>query len=281
MLRSIGLNHFITIFFVVLFLYGSFTQKVMSQCVRGELPFLVGETIEYDAVYNWGFIWLEAAHVSFSVKDTIFEEKQQFHFVSTGISLPEYDWVFKVRDTFESIAGTDSLTPYYYNRKTNEGGYKVNNTLRYNYATSSITTKVWNSDKGGNSHSIPIKPCGSDLLNAVYRVRSLDFSKYKKHDKIPLRIIVDGDWYDLYIRYLGIEILNLRTGEVYECHKLKPLLVEGTIFSGGEDMTVWVTNDANKIPVMVEAKILIGSVKAIYKSSTKLKQEINYKRNKQ
>ena len=41
------------------------------------------------------------------------------------------------------------------------------------------------------------------------------------------------------------------------------MLVEGTIFKGGEDMTIWVTDDGNRVPIMVEAKILIGSVKAI------------------
>jgi len=38
--------------------------------------------------------------------------------------------------------------------------------------------------------------------------------------------------------------------------------VEGTIFRGGEDMLVWVSTDNRKIPIVVEAKILVGSVKA-------------------
>ena len=43
--------------------------------------------------------------------------------------------------------------------------------------------------------------------------------------------------------------------------KFKPLLVEGTIFSGGENMTVWVSDDANRLPVRIESRILIGSIK--------------------
>jgi hypothetical protein len=40
--------------------------------------------------------------------------------------------------------------------------------------------------------------------------------------------------------------------------------VEGTIFTSGEGMTVWVTDDENRIPIIVKAKILIGSVKAVF-----------------
>jgi len=39
--------------------------------------------------------------------------------------------------------------------------------------------------------------------------------------------------------------------------------VAGTIFKGGEDLVVWVTDDNYRIPVLVEAKILVGSVKAV------------------
>jgi hypothetical protein len=42
-----------------------------------------------------------------------------------------------------------------------------------------------------------------------------------------------------------------------------PDLVAGTIFDKNSDMTVWVTDDKNRVPVLVEAKILVGYVKAL------------------
>ena len=70
--------------------------------------------------------------------------------------------------------------------------------------------------------------------------------------------------HDIYIRYLGKERIKNRDGRKFDCLKFKPLLVEGTIFESGEDMTVWVTDDQNRVPIIVEAKILIGSVKAVF-----------------
>ena len=39
-------------------------------------------------------------------------------------------------------------------------------------------------------------------------------------------------------------------------------MVDGTIFSGGEDLTAWFTDDKNCAPILLEAKIAVGSVKA-------------------
>jgi hypothetical protein len=43
--------------------------------------------------------------------------------------------------------------------------------------------------------------------------------------------------------------------------KLSPLLVKGTVFNGGEKMVVWVTDDANHIPVRIETPLVVGSIK--------------------
>ena len=64
----------------------------------------------------------------------------------------------------------------------------------------------------------------------------------------------------MYIRYLGKESIKTRYGK-FNAIKFKPLLLKGTIFEGGEKMTVWVSDDANKIPVRIESPISVGSVK--------------------
>ena len=74
---------------------------------------------------------------------------------------------------------------------------------------------------------------------------------------------IDNEIFDLFIRYKGKEQLKTRNGEVFNTIRFSVLLVKGTIFKGGEDMEVWVTDDDNRIPVLVEAKILVGSVKAV------------------
>jgi hypothetical protein len=91
-------------------------------------------------------------------------------------------------------------------------------------------------------------------------MRNIDFDKMKPGDKIPFSMFLDNQVYNLYIRFIGKEIIKTKYGK-FHAIKFKPLLIKGTIFEGGEKMTVWVTDDANHIPVRVESPISVGSVK--------------------
>ena len=62
------------------------------------------------------------------------------------------------------------------------------------------------------------------------------------------------------MKYLGKEDIKTRYGK-FHAIKFKPLLVKGTMFEGGEKMTVWVTDDANHIPIRIESPIVVGSIK--------------------
>ena len=73
-------------------------------------------------------------------------------------------------------------------------------------------------------------------------------------------MFLENEVHHLYIRYLGREEIKTRYG-TFKAIRIKPLLVAGTIFTGGEHMTVWVSDDQNRIPVRIESPILIGSIK--------------------
>jgi hypothetical protein len=64
----------------------------------------------------------------------------------------------------------------------------------------------------------------------------------------------------MYLRYLGKETIKTKYGK-FKAIKFKPLLIKGTIFEGGEKMTVWVSDDKNHIPLRIESPISVGSVK--------------------
>jgi Protein of unknown function (DUF3108) len=98
------------------------------------------------------------------------------------------------------------------------------------------------------------------VLSAIYYARNINFDKYKPGDKIPFNMFLDDEVYNLYIRYIGKEVIKTRYGK-FRSIKFKPMLIKGTIFEGGEKMTVWVSDDMNHIPLRIESPITVGSVK--------------------
>jgi len=225
-------------------------------------PFRVGEVVRYNAYYNWQFVWLNAGKAEFYVTDTIFNGIPAYHFKSLGSSHSSYDWFFKVRERFESIARMTDLAPFWFIRDSYEGGYRAFNRYQFSYANSKLVIDSYTSNRPYKQNTFTIDKPIFDVLTAIYYCRTIDFKKLNKGDLIPLTMAVDDGVYNLYIRYQGTENIQHRNGNSYDTYKFSVKLVEGTIFKGGEDMNVWVSRDNRKVPILVEAKILIGSVKA-------------------
>ncbi len=241
----------------ILLLSCFYLMKPMAQNV-----FTAGEQLTYEAAYNWGFLWIKAGKVTFTVSDTILNDENCFSFSSIGSSFKAYDWLFKVRDTFSSIAVKKDLNPISYHRKTYEGGFETNYSYRFDEVNRRVYCITQNSNRPQRYDTIEWKQNTFDLLTATYHTRNLPFLDIEVGDTVPVRVIIDRKDYNLYVRYLGRETIKNRDGEKYRCLKFSALLVSGTIFKGGEDLEVWVSDDDNRIPIMVKAKILVGSVKA-------------------
>jgi len=233
-----------------------------SQCFEKIFAFKEGEKITYEVYYNWSFIWMNAGYVEFSVKTQKYLNREVYHLDSYGSSHKSYDWLFKVRDDYQSYLDKESLRPLWFDRQNDEGGFKVKNEYFFDHQKKVIYAFTATSNRPFRKDTLKIKDCTFDLVTLVYYCRNLNFSGLHLNDSIPVSIAVDNGIYNLYIRYLGKEDAETKAGIIYHCIKFSAMLVEGTIFKGGEDLYVWVTDDKNHIPIRIDAKILIGSVKA-------------------
>lgn len=240
----------------------------LAQCFETNFAFNEGESISYEVYYNWGFIWLNAGYVEFNVKEGNYHNRDIYYLDAFGTTYKSYDWFFKVRDHYQCYLDKETLRPLWFHRENYEGGFEVDNKYFYNYQENQVYTYTQNTDQPFIKDTVQIDPCTFDLLSIIYYARNLDFTGLKTGDSIPVTTIIDNEIYHLYIRYLGKETITSRSGEKYRCIKFSALLVEGTIFKEGEDLFAWVSDDKNRIPILVDAKILVGSVKA-YLAKTK------------
>lgn len=210
-----------------------------------------GESISYNVFYNVIGLYVNAGNANFSVSLDKMNNRPAYHVVGRGSSNPSYDWIFKVRDRYESYIDTANLQPLKFIRNIEEGGYKKFENITFNQETNTAVTT-------GGVYKVP--GCIQDVLSSIYYARNIDFNKYKPDDKIPFAMFLDNEVYNLYIKYMGKETIKTKYGK-FRAIKFKPLLVKGTLFEGGEKMTVWVSDDPNHIPLRIESPIVVGSVK--------------------
>lgn len=228
-----------------------FKMNADDFCGVRNTAFQSGEVINYIVFYNVIGLYVHAGDASFVSSLDRYNNKPVYHFVGTGNSNSSYDWIFKVRDRYESYTDTATLKPYKFIRNIDEGGYKKSENVVFNHETGTAIT---------NQGVSKIPACIQDVVSAIYYARNIDFNKYKINDKIPFKMFLDNEVYDMYIRYLGKENIKTKYGK-FRAIKFKPLLIKGTIFEGGEKMNVWVSDDPNHIPLRIESPISVGSVK--------------------
>lgn len=249
-------------------------HPLVAQCLEENRVFQAGEEVYYNAYYNWGFIWLDAGLVSFTVNNAKWQGQKTLQLESIGVTKKGYDRLFSVRDTFRVFVSPKTLMPKEFYRATNEGSTKSIHHYLFNEEQKIVSARISRDGKPFEQSFLHWTDCSYDVLSMIYQARNIDFDQYQEDTKIPISLLVDGEIHSLYIHYIGEEVVADRSGRKFECLKFKPLLVKGTIFKAGNDMTVWVTKDENRLPIIVEAKILIGSVKAIISDYKGLKHPL-------
>jgi hypothetical protein len=219
------------------------------------------EQIMYYVYYTVAGIYVNAGTATFTNSVERLNGKPVFHITATGVTNNSYDWIFKVRDKYETYIDTATMQPLKFVRDIQEGKYKHYENITFNHSANTAVTK---------DGVFKVPDCIQDVISAMYSARNIDFDRYKKDDRIPFKMFLDNEVYDMYIRYLGKEDVKTKYGK-FKAIKFRPLLLKGSIFEGGEKMTVWVSDDDNHIPLRVESPIVVGSVKMDMMSYRNLK----------
>jgi len=220
-------------------------------CGLPNQAFQSGESITFKVYYTLAGVYIAAGEATFTVSLEELSGKPVYHVIGAGKNYSFLDNFFKVRDKYESYIDTGTLQPMKFIRNVSEGSYRKYENVSFNKTAHTAIT---------NSGVFKTPDCIQDVLSTMYYARNIDFDKMKPGDKIPFSMFLDNQVYDLYIRYVGKETIKTKYGK-FRAIKIKPLLIKGTIFQGGEKMTVWISDDANHIPVRVESPISVGSVK--------------------
>jgi hypothetical protein len=258
------------IFFFCLLITANFLAVASdSTCVVNNLSFQPGESLTFKISYNWHSIWIGAGEANVSVLNGTYDNKPCYHIVGSGATYRTYDWFYQVHDKYETYVDPNTMLPLRFVRTVDEGGTKFYQNVLFYQAQNKATSL-----KG--TYVIP--SCIQDVLSVYYYLRNIDMSKYNVNDKIPVTIFLDDKVYPLYARYLGKETITTSLG-TFRCLKFRPLVVAGTIFKGGEDMIIWVSDDANRIPIKVESPIVVGNVSAELIKSSGLRNPFSSKIN--
>ncbi len=133
-----------------------------------------------------------------------------------------------------------------------KGGYIINQDYIYLQHRRQVTTQ--------EKKTFTVPAHAQDMISAFYYARTWDLSNVQPGQEFTIDLFMDNENWPLKMKFVGKETIKIRNGK-YRCLKFQPMVQKGRIFKGNDDLNVWVTDDANHIPVLVQAKVLVGSIK--------------------
>lgn len=237
-------------------------QVLVNPCSIANNTFQHGETITYKLYYNWNFVWLSAGEVVFRVKET----QDQYHLSAVGSTYKSYEWFYKVNDRYDTYVDKSTLLPVLSIRDVHEGKYRLYDKVTFDQNGKKAFSLRGKSKDTAEMAEYPIDNCMHDILSIIYYTRNIDFANFQAGSSFPIKVFMDKEVWPLKVKFLGKEKDKKIKGlGRFNTIKFSPEVVSGFVFGEGAELTVWASDDANKVPLLIESPVSVGSVKAVLK----------------
>ncbi len=229
--------------------------SLVSFAPQKERAFDVGEWFKFRIHY--GFI--NAGYATLEVKDDTRNGKRVYHAVGRGYTTGMTKLIFKVDDDYESFFDRETGNPYQYIRKIDEGGYKKNEEGFFNDNANSVLVKDY---KNNTEKTFTVPEKIQDILSTFYYLRNYPtIDKLKVGESVSIDMFFDGEVTKFKLKYLGNEDLETKFG-IIPTMIFRPYVQAGRVFKEQESLTVWISDDDNKMPISIKASLAVGSLKA-------------------
>jgi hypothetical protein len=211
--------------------------------------FAAGEYLRYRLHY--GFVDAGVGELKVMEETVVMRGQPCYHIVATGATTRSFDWIYKVRDRYESYVMHEGLVPLLFKRDIYEGGFAYRDTYAFDHSARRATSD-------GKQFVVPDNV--QDIVSAFYTARSLDFSEAVPGQVFELPLFLDNETHRFIFRFKGRKSVSTDVG-TFRALVFMPVVMKGRVFSSQDDLVVFISDDANKIPLQIKANILVGSVK--------------------
>ena len=229
--------------------------------------FKSGEWLRYKMSYSG---WLRAGTAILEIEETAYNGKKVFHAKGSGWTSGPIKWFYKVDDVYESYFDKDSVKPYLFKRKIDEVGYKKNRSIRFNYSSKKAYVQDFINQTDTSIAFVNVQ----DMMSSFYYLRNQKVDDLKIGDEIGIDMFLDSQVYRFKLQFLGREMLSTKFVKIKSLI-FRPLVQSGRIFKAEESVTLWVTDDDNRIPIKMKASLSVGSLRAELESYKGLANPFN------
>ena len=250
---------------ILVLLFSLFTViQVSAQCKLTNTTFVSGEDIRYDLYLNLGFLNARAGRGSLSVTEANYRGENAYKMVMLLNTSGLAGNIYTVNDTLTSFIDKN-LRPLLFTKEAFEGkDYSVER-QSYTYEGDKVKIRafrIWNGEEQFDE-IVTSNHCTYDYLSVLAYIRNLDYTGMKPGDRHHIRFIAGRKSVNMYVNYQGISSVKANNGEKYEVINLSMTILDEAFSNQKDALKASLTNDKNRIPVIIDTTLKIGSIKAV------------------
>ncbi len=209
------------------------------------VPFGPGEKM----VFSIGYGVVDAGEAIIEIIGTTqYQGKTCYQIQSKANSNRFFSSIYKVRDKIISYMDVETLYSRYFYKRLREGDYKKTVEISFDHENELA--------RYANGNEYPTSFGVQDVLSAGYFVRTLDLNKNTVFD-VPAHS--SRKTYDLKVFIRGKETVKVEAG-TFDCFVVEPIMQGEGLFKHEGKLTIYLSDDEYRIPVLVKAKVPVGSI---------------------
>ncbi|QDA60811.1 DUF3108 domain-containing protein [Hymenobacter jejuensis] len=221
--------------------------------------FTRGEVLNYKVHYGL----INAAEATIEVANDIhrINDRPCYKATVTGRTTGSFDLFLRIRDTWRSYIDTTSILPQRFFRNIEENHYRKKETVDFDHARDVVMVEVRKKEKDPpkqGTYKVPNNV--QDLVSGVYFLRTINYDQRRIGEVIRVQGFFDEEVFNMDVIYKGRETVETKAGNI-RAIKLVPKMPSNKLFRGENAISVYLSDDRNKIPVLIQAEMFVGSVK--------------------
>jgi hypothetical protein len=258
--------------FFVLCGFISESQEMRLPMVRNE-SFKRGEVIEFKMTYGFFTVGRGVARIDHQYYKM--NDRYCFKVDVSGKTVGMVDWVADVNDKWGAYIDTAALVPHQFYRKIREGRYRKDEWTNFDHVNRKIEVKAIGRDGKTREPKYYEAPHEvRDMIGGFLYMRIMDFSKLKTNDTVTVTGFFEDEFYKLKIVYRGKDTVKLKVGKV-RALVFTPVMPANKMFDGEDSITAYFSDDKNRIPLKIDAKMFVGSAGVELTGYSGLKNPLN------
>ena len=242
---------------LVLVMLSSIVADAQDLLPAANLIVQPGEVLTYKITY--GFLTVGEAKIATNESIHVVDNKNTYKIDITGKTTGALGWVAKVDDKWGAYLNTKDLLPVKSYRIVRENNYKRDELAYFNHSKKYVLYQKYNhkTNKFEAPEQFSFTNTVRDLIGGYYFLRQIDYNKLTPGDTIHINGFFENDFYNFDILYKGKESIKTEFGKIAAI-KLVPVMPKNKVFDGENSISLWLSDDANRIPLKAEANMFIG-----------------------